>query len=309
MNFALPLLFFGLSEGPLMGQRGISEYEFIVCVMPGHDFESYKLCQKKTGRKYTEQDYQIIAKSETLLSSVLFQHWLNTPNSNVSIRRNPAAPTLYHKSLEQRGVSSLFSDFHIDSVAFSCVPNPQQSQDCPCRTRCLSRMVSLGALSLPVGSCHLLPPLPTCSTAPVQGCCPSPRAATAHRALPGAQRTGHGLHCETPRSEHVGCFCAAHLTCKDDAFLVENRATDTQGVLYFFRAVLGIYKWSFQVKCQNELHLCNPRSSKGIQKINLGIFSTGLLLGSSRTDPETLVCSGCLGLIFLFWARLLGTSV
>lgn len=81
--------------------------EFIL--LPRDDSGSYKLCQKKIGRKYTEYDYQIIVKSNTLVSFVPFQHWLNSPSFNVSIRRNPATSTLYSKSLEDRGISTVCS--------------------------------------------------------------------------------------------------------------------------------------------------------------------------------------------------------
>lgn len=176
-------------------------------------------------------------------------------------------------------------------------------------------MVSLEALSLQIRQqWQLLSPSVT--TAHLHCCPTSGQGCSLHPllhppVLPGAPADSRWTCrlCEMPSIVHMGFFCATHLVCKDDSCLVESLAPVTQGVFYFFWAVLGIYKWSFYVRCQNELHLCNPRSRKGIQKINFGIFSIGLLLESSKTDPETLVCFNCLGLTFLFWARLLGTSV
>lgn len=164
----------------------------------------------------------------------------------------------------------------------------------------------LGSCCSTVTDCH------PCTAAPQvdRGYSPSASPDTAPSAARNNSRqAGGSAGCVEYPAQHTQCFCATLVIRKDDTFLVESLVTVTQGVLYFFWAVLGIYKWSFSVKCQNELNLCNPRSSKGIQKINLGIFSTGLLLGSSKRDPETLVCSDCLGLTFLFWDRLLGTSV
>lgn len=145
--------------------------------LPRDDFGNYKPCQKKTGRKYTEQDYQIIAKSKTLVSLVLFQHWLNTPNLNVSIRRNPAPPTLCPKSLEQRGVSTVcsqtFIQIQLHSVTF---PKPQKSQNCHCPTR----VVSLSGGSS-VTYCHHWPP----ALLPHRWTGGEALTLSRHRALPG----------------------------------------------------------------------------------------------------------------------------
>lgn len=137
---------------------------------------------------------------------------------------------------------------------------------------------------------HQLPLLLPCSCWPAhkRGGTHLPPSLGACWALPGKQQIGRRISrvCKMHIKVYTRWFCAMSLVWKDDTFCTESLVTITQGILYFFWAAPGIYKRSFQVRCQNDLHLCNPRWSEGIQKINLGIFSSRPLLKRLRRDSE-----------------------